>query len=182
MTGTYARCRFNGVLVSLVTACVATQALARPLERHFGSDNSCYGRAYSSDHLEKHTAQQVKSLRFDHFPTTFGTYDENNRIAFDPARAEVYFMVSATFRGSGEQFTNSGTCTPQGQDYRCQIECDGGGFTLKDKSAASVLLINRSGFSVSGCDAEAHRWLEPEPDDKIFRLDRLAAANCQPTQ
>jgi len=158
----------------------ATQTLARPLERHFGANDSCYERVYSGAHLAKHKTQRVTSIRFDHFPKTFGTYDQNNRIAFDPVRAEVYFSVSARFRDSGRLFTNSGICTPQGQIYRCQIECDGGGFSLKHKSAGSILLINETGFAISGCDAEVHRWLDPHPDDKVFRLDRVAAEACTP--
>lgn len=180
MPGSWTRIGLGIVLVWMAAVGAATQPHARPLERHFGSGDSCYERVYSSEHLEKHKTQSVTSIRFDHFPTTFGTYDENNRIAFDPGNAEVYFTVSARFRGSGKSFTNSGICTPRGQDYRCQIECDGGGFVLKDKSSGSILLINKSGFAVSGCDAEAHRWLDPEPDDKVFRLDRVAAEACAP--
>lgn len=180
MPGSGKRIGIGTVLVWLVAVSAATHALARPLEQHFGTGDSCYGRVYSGDHLEKHKTQKVTGLRFDHFPTTFGTYDENNKIAFDPVRAEVYFTVSATFRGSAKQYANSGICTPQGPGYRCQIECDGGGFSLRHKSAGSILLINESGFSISGCDAETHRWLDPEPDDKVFRLDRLAPTACTP--
>lgn len=179
MPGPWARFGLGIVLVWAAVA-TATQSLARPLERHFGAGDSCYERVYSREHLEKHKTQKVTSIRFDHFPTTFGTYDQNNRIAFDPVGAEVYFTISARFRDSGKLFTNSGICAPQGQTYRCQIECDGGGFSLKHKSAGSILLINKSGFAISGCDAETHRWLDPEPDDKVFRLDRLAAAACAP--
>ncbi len=151
---------------------------ARPLERHFGATDSCYSRAYSKDHLKKHPQQKVAEIRFDHFPTTFGSYDENNRIAFDPKTAEVHFSVSVTFRDSQHRYTNSGLCTPKGDRYQCFIECDGGSFTLKDRSSTSILVVNPTGFAVAGCGAEEFRMLDPEPDDKVFRLDRLTDQYC----
>ncbi len=153
---------------------------ARPLERHFGADNSCYQRVYSRAHLKKQSTQRVAEIRFDHFPTTFGSYDENNQIRFDPTTGAVAFSLDVRFRGSEKRYSSDGTCYPEGKLYRCQVSCDGGSFYLKDRSAKSILLINKTGFSVSGCEAEDFRKVEPEPDDKVFRLDRLKGSACTP--
>lgn len=162
--------------VALPTA----DAPARPLERHFGAWDSCYARVYSQNHLNKNQGQKVAEIRFDHFPTTFGTYDQNGKISFDPASAEVHFGVSVRFRGDDREYTNGGTCRPDGETYHCYIECDGGSFRLKHRSQTSILLINGSGFAVSGCGSEDYRMLDPEPDDKVFRLDRLNDSACVP--
>lgn len=165
-------------LFAVILIVFTDHAAARPLERHFGATDSCYGRIYSKDHLKKHHQQKVAEIRFDHFPTTFGTYDENNKIAFDPKTAELHFSISVTFRDSRQRYTNGGLCRPKGDQYQCFIECDGGSFMLKDRSEKSVLLVNDDGFAIAGCGAEEFRRLEPEPDDKVFRLDRLADQFC----
>ena len=166
----------SGLLVMLMPDAAST----RPLERHFGADNSCYQRVYSKAHLNKQSTQRVAEIRFDHFPTTFGMYDDNDQIRFDPDTGAVFFGVSVRFRGSNKRYSSDGTCYPDGGLYRCQVSCDGGSFYLKDRSAKSILLINKTGFAVSGCEAEDFRVLEPEPDDKVFRLDRLAGSSCTP--
>ncbi|MHA1189542.1 MAG: hypothetical protein ACTSSQ_03650 [Alphaproteobacteria bacterium] len=155
-------------------------ASTRPLERHFDADNSCYQRVYSRAHLKKQSTQRVAEIRFDHFPTTFGAYDENDQINFNSKTGEVYFSLSVKFRGSPNRYGSDGTCYPDGKLYRCQVSCDGGSFFLKDRSAKSILLINKTGFTVSGCEVEDFRQLEPKPDDKIFRLDRLKDSACTP--
>ena len=169
-------------LVSCSLAIFVSASNARPLEQHFDNTNSCYERVYSSDHLSAHVGQRVSEIRFEHFPTTFGAHDKHGKIKFDPINAELYFSISVKFRGSDQTFSDSGICAPEGDRYRCQIECDGGSFYLTDRSDTSLLLINMSGFAVSGCDAENYRILEPEPDDKLFRLDRLPDHACMPTK
>jgi|GEM_PF-2206009 len=170
----------SAVASVLLVIVMPDAASTRPLERHFGADNSCYQRVYSKAHLKKQSTQRVAEIRFDHFPTTFGMYDENDQIRFDPNTGAVFFSMNVRFRDSSERFSNGGTCYPEGRLYRCQVSCDGGSFYLKDRSAKSILLINKTGFAVSECDSENFRVLEPEPDDKIFRLDRLAGRSCTP--
>ena len=153
---------------------------ARPLERHFRAENSCYERVYSKEHLNKHPGQRVRQIRFDHFPQTYGTEDASGNIRFGPKTAELYFVVSVSFRGSDQVFTDGGFCYPEGQMYRCQIECDGGGFYLKDRDGGSILLLNERGFYLSGCGSGGERFLDPKPDDAIFRLDRVSAKACIP--
>ena len=151
---------------------------ARPLERHFGAGDSCYGRVYSPKHLKKHPAQKVREIRFDHFPNVYGVYGDDNKIRFDEKSGEVHFTVSVRFTNTSASYSNSGVCTPEGGRYKCYIECDGGWFFLKDRAPKSILLVNEQGFAVAGCGAEDGRLLDPEPDDKVFRLDRLSEDQC----
>lgn len=157
-------------------------ASARPLDSHFGSGDSCYARVYSKEHLKKHSTQRVTEIRFNHFPTTFGVNDESGAIKFNPATGELFFTISVRFRDSEKLYVDGGSCLPDGDQYRCNIECDGGGFVLKDRTKDTILLVNQTGFSVSGCDGEDYREVQPEPDDKVFRLDRLPKLLCKPPE
>ena len=172
----------------LATACLsvgvvmatASPTVARPLERHFGEKNSCFGRVYSAEHLKKNGNQRVEEISFHHYPKTFGVHDGNGNIAFDPDTAELHFQLNVKFRDSSQVFSDGGSCRPDGNRYRCFIECDGGGFYLEDRAGDSILLINERGFSVSGCGSEDYREVTPKTDDRVFRLNRLPAAVCLP--
>ena len=166
-----------GVLLSL-----PEPAPARPLDGHFGSGDSCYARVYSEEHLRKNSTQRVTEIRFNHFPTTFGVNDESGAIKFNPATGELFFTISVRFRDSEKLYVDGGSCLPDGDQYRCNIECDGGGFVLKDRTKDTILLVNQSGFSVSGCGGEDYREVQPDPDDKVFRLDRLPNLLCKPPE
>ena len=173
----------SGIVVlaaAALMAIVPSGSDSRPLEKHFGPQNSCYQRVYSQDHLSSHPTQRVSQIRIDHFPRTYGMENENGDIRFDPVTAELYFVVSVKFRNSNRVFRDGGFCTPGGQRYRCQIECDGGSFYLKDRDADSILLINDRGFRISGCSEQGYRILDPEPDDAVFRLDRSPDLACRP--
>ena len=156
------------------------QTTARPLERHFGSEDSCYARTYSDAHLEAHPQQRIREIKFGHFPTTFGTQNDDGTVQFDPATAQLHFLISAKFRDSDLTYTNGGVCNPDGAGYKCSIECDGGSFYLDDRSPDSVRLRNPVGFWIAGCGNAEMRFLDPEPDDKVFRLDRLSQSACRP--
>lgn len=147
-------------------------AAAAPLSQHFSDDATCYSRTYSAEHLRKNPGQRVSYIRFDHVPGSMG----------DVGPGELAFSVSVRFKDSPETLTNSGLCFPQSKTYRCQLECDGGGFELKDRDQSSLYLLNPSGFIVSGCDGDAYVELVPEPDDKIFRLDRMLSSECRAAQ
>ena len=174
--------KFHVIALAVICASAGLQSPsnARPLERHFGSDDSCYGRAYGADHLKKNRNQRVEEMSFHHHPKIIGLDDGNGNIAFDPKTAELFFQLKVKFRDSDQIYSDGGSCTPDGNRYRCYIECDGGGFYLEDRSSDSILLINERGFSVSGCGSEDYREVTPKTQDKVFRLNRLPAAVCLP--
>ncbi len=163
--------RTSAVLGGCVVGFSVAHASAQPLERHFGNGAACYARTYTASHLAKHSGQKTAFIQFAYLPGQFGP----------TAPGDLEFKVSVRFKYGPEVFTNTGLCFPKGAAYRCQIECDGGGFELKDQDADSILLINKSGFVLSECDGgDAFVELLPEPDDKVFRLDRMPVANCSP--
>ncbi len=171
----------SATLASLICGIVLPSlGVSSPLELHFGSKNSCYERIFNDEYLSQHPDQKVRRIRVDHFPQTFGTYDANGNIYFDPANPELYFIVSVVFQDSNLVLSDGGFCRPEGQTYHCRIECDGGGFFLKDRDANSILLINDNGFRVSGCGGSLVRALNPDPANNIFRLHRLPEVACVP--
>jgi len=157
-------------------------AAARPLERHFGAQDSCYQRTYGNTHLSQHRDQRVTEIRFEHFPNVYGTYDANDNVRFDARTGEVHFVISTKTRDSYRFYSNSGTCRPEGDHYRCYLECDGGWFVLKDNAPKSILIVNEEGFVIDGCEGDGDdvdvRTLKPGRDDKAFRLDRVADDLC----
>ena len=171
-------------VLALASLCIASACFsnsdARPLERHFGEDNSCYGRVYGSDHLKKNRNQQIEEISFHHYPKTFGLTDQSGKISFNTKTAELFFQLNVKFKDTPQIYSDGGSCTPDGNRYRCFIECDGGGFYLEDRSSDSLLLINERGFSVSGCGSDDYREVTPATQDKVFRLNRLPEAVCLP--
>ena len=141
---------------------------------------SCFERVYSTKHLKAHPLQRVEMIRFEHFPKIWGLLSDNNEVDPRLSPKEVYFRVLVKFRDAAKTLDNSGTCTKQGSFIQCYIECDGGGFQLVRKKKNSILIRNQ-GFAVSGCDGEVDsgRRVEPEPDDKAFRLYLLPQSQCK---
>lgn len=158
------------VMMAPIVILLDFDAAAAPLSQHFSGEPTCYSRSYSSEHLRKNPAQRVSYIRFDHVPGSMG----------EVGAGELAFSISVRFKNSPETLTNSGLCFPQSETYRCQLECDGGGFELKDRDHSSLYLLNPSGFVVSGCDGDAYVELVPEPDDKIFRLNQMPMSECGP--
>lgn len=175
---------FKFLAIACVSICAMCATIptssARPLERHFGPDDSCYGRVYGSDHLKKNRNQRVEEISFHHYPKSFGVHDASGNIAFNSKSAELFFQLNVKFRDSSQIYSDGGSCTPDGNRYKCFIECDGGGFYLEDRSSDSLLLINETGFSVSGCGSDDSREITPKTQDKVFRLNRLPGAVCVP--
>lgn len=161
-------------LFSLILTGQAAMA-EQPLAQHFGEYDSCYARQYSAEHLASHPNQTVAQIEFGHFPTRYKEW------AYDPEEGSIPFIVQVTFRDSDKIYNDFGECRPQADGLRCQIECDGGGFTLTHKDTDSILLHTRdgNGFTVTGCGDEDFRQISTKTDDKVFLLHRLPAAQCK---
>lgn len=156
------------VMMAPIVGLLDLGAAAAPLSQHFSDEPTCYSRSYSADHLRKNPAQRVSYIRFDHVPGSMG----------EVGPGELAFSVSVRFKESPKTLTNSGLCFPLSETYRCQLECDGGGFELKNRDLSSLYLLNPSGFIVSSCGGDDYVELAPKPDDKIFRLNRLPPSEC----
>lgn len=147
---------------------IAAPAWAMSLNDHLSNGNACFARSYTAAHLEKHPGQRVAEIRFDSLRISDA----------GPVGSDIEFRVTVRYRNSDRYHSNVGVCFPVDRRYRCQLECDGGRFFLKGRDNKSLLLQNDRGFVITDCGGTDYAVLEPEPDDKIFRLDRLAAHLC----
>ncbi|MCC2111979.1 MAG: hypothetical protein KDJ16_08100 [Hyphomicrobiales bacterium] len=171
---------------TVVSALVAGLALVSPatalvLEDEFGNFDACYERAYEIGHLTAHPDQKVARMRLEHFPARFGAIGDDGKIRYEPEN--LYLRIEVVLRDSWRQYENFALCERKADKIDCYIECDGGGFSITAGRSGSILLHNR-GIAIIGCDSpdemaeENVTYLEPEPDDKVFRLDR--ARRCTP--
>jgi len=147
--------------------------------------DTCFERVYSNKHLRKHPRQRVAMIRFNHYPKLFGLIGKDDIVDPRLSPGVVYFQIQVRFRGAKRTGSNSGTCEVRRGKLICQIECDGGSFQIIRESTDS-LLIRNDRFAVTGCengeetceDGYFSHWVEPEPDDKAFRLKRLPHNRC----
>ncbi len=169
-----------GFMFLLMSFVITQTATARSLVQHFGANNSCYERQYTGKHLAKNPRQTVSFIRFNHFPNHFGVHGAEGKIGFDEKTGMVAFAISMRFRGSNKTYKDAGECLPRGKRLKCQIECDGGGFEIKHRDANSILILNKTGFAVSGCGEADYGEVTTKTDDKAFLLHRLPASQCKP--
>ena len=140
---------------------------------------ACFNRAYDAAHLASHPQQNVETMTL--------------LAVVDPANPdEVQLRFGVTFRSRKGMLETNGGCGIVKDDNgapasataaHCNVDCDGGAIDVTLKSDGNVLV---------GIPAGARLWKpgddDPEhnvhgafgPDDKLFRLDRAALAQCLP--
>jgi hypothetical protein len=88
-------------------------------------------------------------------------------------------QVDVTLRGQGKiKWGDGGLCRSKFGVWRCDIECDGGGFELAIDNSG-LTFINTRGFRITkdgGCGEETD-YVEAKPGNRMFRLseDKLSA-------
>lgn len=170
----------------LATTTVAAPAFGQPIEpgregllgalvSPVPGRSACYARRYDAAHLRKHPDQKVTALALRI------AYRREAPDTANPAGQRYYdFTASVTLRGRKALLT-SGECALREGAIVCGIECDGGGFGLTKEAQGTLLLdLTRFGRLRLGmsCDERNHPELEPGRDDKRFRLQAAAAAQC----
>ena len=184
----------GGMLAVSLSLAIVTGALAQdrasPLPRHLPlGQEACFGRVYDAAHLKKHPRQRVTAF---HLFRDF-TPDENKEtpqesretLVAEDGDGGIRVTAYVRFRDRPGLFFNGLHCGSSltGGKVRCGIDCDGGGFFLKD-GGKSLLLENQGFVVVGGCgaseDEEENRdFVKPGADDKVFRLEPLPAAQCR---
>jgi len=135
---------------------------------------ACFTRVYDKAHLAAHPKQNTRDM------TLFV------KSTVDPEMGRQYELtLGAHFRKHATQFVSGGGCSlsEDGKGaLHCGIDCDGGQIGVSIKNAQSILVAIPDG---------ARLW-DPETDetppanarfgvdDKLFRLDRAALADCLP--
>jgi hypothetical protein len=140
---------------------------------------ACYTRSYDARHLAAHPKQRVTVVTF--LLRVVGI-DSGGDWVLDPKgkyqKVSYQFAMSATRRGDRRARTANGYC-PDARDLFCARECDGGGVTLEKVEGADALTIRLDdGILMGACDERKGTWLRPGADDKAFRVNRVAAAQC----
>lgn len=144
----------------LALAAGALPALAQsPREQMFPTDDSCYARDYSDQHLQSHPAQRVTAISLTPYTGT----------ASDPL---LQLWVKVSLRGQpGGDFEALSYCENNGAaTLYCGMEGDAGGFAVTPEKNGAVMVT----VSSLGMGFENHSGLvtldRESGDDRSFLL------------
>ena len=175
-----------------LTAVVLTAALAAPASGQVADklaeflpakvgEKACFARVYDAKHLAAHPKQRVTQMTF---LMRVAGISEGGDWVLDPkekyTRLNYQFALSVTRRGERKAMTVSGYCPEDARSVTCMRECDGGGVALEKIAGASALMIklDNDGILLGSCDEGKGAWLKAGADDKSFRVEKVAAAQC----
>lgn len=96
----------------------------------------------------------------------------------DPAadRGQSILSLRFTVRGSRDVFEGGAECTGRGANATCQVEGDGGAFSLQGVNATTVRMTVRGRLALEGGES-----FSPElggAADRVFVLNRASGAAC----
>lgn len=138
---------------------------------------ACFVRRYDPEHLARHPLQKVQAMKL--LMTAEIPPDENT--------TNYSFRLGVKYRHRAGDFDSSGSCghviaQDAGHEIRfgCGVDCDGGGIVVamsKDDKSAIIRLERVRIWQNNKPDEEAEDSLAGA-DDRIFRLDRVAAREC----
>ncbi|MBO6511496.1 MAG: hypothetical protein JJ979_23945 [Roseibium sp.] len=158
---------------------IANTALAAPLENYFFSFNSCYGRSYSFEHLQKNPDQKVIDMAISHFPGKQELLGLDSPFQPYPETPKLILRVDVWLRGQDTAWQESAFCEPAGDQLKCGFECDGGTFYLTERSGDRLLLSLKDDLSFTQCDA-GNAILQMTAIDKDYLLSPMPRSHCRP--
>ncbi|MCX7310951.1 MAG: hypothetical protein NTV56_04335 [Alphaproteobacteria bacterium] len=159
-----------------------------PLPEHLPLKvEACFGRSYDAEHLARHPKQRV--TRFHLFrdfsrdtnaedpPMSLGEFKDS-----DGENDNVALSAYVRFRDKPGVYSNWLSCHRYERFVRCGVDCDGGGFKLRE-SGKSLSLENEGFVVIGGCGAtydeqENSEHVRPGTDDRTFQLDLQPLAAC----
>jgi hypothetical protein len=141
--------------------------------------HACFSRVYDAAHLAQHPQQNVRAMLL------------LVRANSDSNQPNYELRLGVTFRKSGAHFDSAGNCGAihdtsdvggSAGVAHCGVDCDGGSIDVAIKDAKSVLVSIPNGARVwragSDDDVPASGRKRFGSDDKVFRLDKAALAEC----
>jgi hypothetical protein len=168
-------------LLAAGSAALATEAESNRIifgrEVGEGKAFACFHRTYDAAHLLTHPKQNVTGMLFLVSSTV------------DPESGRQYTArMGVTFRKASTQFHSGSGCvvSSDGKNaLNCPIDCDGGEIDVRLRDASSLLVsipgeVQIWNPNATEEDAEPYDAVHFGPDDKLFRLDRAATADCLP--
>jgi hypothetical protein len=140
-----------------------------------GKTFACFNRLYDEPHLASHPKQNVRTISL--------------LVAFDSENPDSYNLrIGVNFRNRKHFFETGGDCgNPHAEGEaggayvaHCGIACDGGKIDVALKDNGSVLMTIPDGARVWRQGAEDNDTVHGAfgEDDKLFRIDRVALAQC----
>jgi len=148
---------------------------------------ACFVRRYDAAHLAAHPLQKVSAMKL--LITAEMVPDDR---VFDYS-----FRLGVTFRDRPGDFDSSGDCghapsvkaldaaeaaVPDGIDFTCSVDCDGGGISVNLAHNDTALIVKPLQririWKGKDFDEAAATALNAGADDKIFRLDRVKPDEC----
>ncbi len=136
---------------------------------------ACWSRTYDEAHLAKHPQQKVTRIVFQ---IEYVDYNDENL----GTKGDHLFSTHVTTRERSGW--NAGPCyVNDSGKIACGVECDGGGFVIKDiREDGSILLdLETRGYIALNSDCgegDEVFPLDAEPDDKLFLLHTEKADVC----
>ena len=139
---------------------------------------ACFARRQDAKHLSEHPGQSVAGVTFLIRSTGF---DERGEWVLKPdgkyEYTRYFFAIRFARRDSKRVQTTSGKCA-DAEKMGCHVACDGGGFALEKSGESLLLRLLDEGIRIDGCNEKDVR-LMPGTDDKAFRVEKVAEAQCR---
>jgi hypothetical protein len=140
---------------------------------------ACFARRYDAAHLARHPEQKVARMRL------LITSEK----APEDAGRDTTFNLGLNYRARQTLYLSMGSCGhARSEDgggearFGCGVDCDGGGFAValaKDGQSVTVTIDYRLRIWRKGkADDSTTPDLEPDADDKSFRLERVELKQC----
>ena len=176
-----------GALVTLLALCGPATAESEsrisalgPILAPQPGNKACYSRAYDAAHMKAHPQQRITAMKF---LLSVAAYDPKAAGAAKPEDLYYYtFAMSVARRGDKRLLRTSGDCNGS-DNILCAVDCDGGSVALDSASPANSLIVrlnNESGITMfHDCDEGKGVVVKAGVDDKVFRLDKVAADACR---
>jgi len=171
--------RTVALLLSISCSAAVTGAGAAPLEDYFFSYDTCYGRSYSTAHLNSHPGQQVVDMAVSHFPGKQELLGMDSPFQPYPDTPRLVLRLDVWLRGQDRSWRELAICDPEGDGLSCSIECDGGRFRVEPSPEDRLLIRLENDLFFTQCDAGDAR-LERSSEDASFLLSPIPKSHCMP--
>jgi len=167
--------RISAALVLLFA--LTNGAAAAPLEDYFASFNSCYGRSYSTEHLERNRGQQVVDFAISHFPNRQELLGMDSPFQPYPDTPRLVLRLDVWLRGQDRAWQDHAICEAGGDVLKCAIECDGGSFEIHGRSDNRLLIRPDNDLFLAQCDA-GDAVIRKTPEDSSYLLLPMPRSHC----
>lgn len=153
-------------------------ATAAPLEAYFASTDTCYGRSYSTEHLDRHRGQQVIDIAVSHFPNRQELLGMDSPFQPYPDTPRLVLRLDVWLRGQDRSWQDHAICAADNGILKCAIECDGGSFELHERSDDRLLVKPDNDLFFAQCDA-GDAVIRKSPEDASYLLSPLPRSHCK---